>query len=719
MKVIKRNGKLEVFDSSKIITAIQKAFQETGEKGSYTSVTTAVLKEIKDHMSVESIQDIIEKTLMEKGFLVTAKSFILYREQHKNLRETMKRVEYIDNYIDNGENAATSSEVDDNANIQNKNVATLDAEVHKKDNTLINRYRITKKLKEMYGEKAPDYVKDLKSHIIYKHDEHAFAKPYCVAVNLFPFMQKGTSSLDGLNSCAPKNLTSFVGQFTNLTFLLSSQFAGAVAFGEFFNVFNYYCVKEFGENYYKSSRLNVGIKSSPEKTDKVIEITISDRIKQAFQGIVYSLNQPAGNRSFQSPFSNFSYYDSNYWNALFKDFVYPDGTKPEWEAIDFLQRKFMKWFNAERKKCLLTFPVETMALLSDGKDKIKDSAYEDLTAEMYAEGHSFFTYISDKADSLSSCCRVLNKLDKNTFNFTNGLTGVATGSKSVITLNLNRIVQDYSKLNGGMLLFNFNQYLSNILKRVYKYHSAFNELLWHLYDKNMLPVYKQGYISLNQQFLTIGINGLNEAAEFLNIKVGDNDKYEAFCRQITSTIGKCNREAEQKPFNPKHKLKFNTEMVPAESLAIKNYNWDKEDGYIVPDEAIRNCYNSYFYEPEKTETSILEKFRLHGRRYVDSLDGGVALHCNLDEHLSKKQYAILIKYAIKNGTNYFTFNIPNSQCDDCGYISKSKIDVCPKCGSKNITWWTRIIGYLRPIKAFSSGRKVEASRRVYKNGEEL
>lgn len=285
-----------------------------------------------------------------------AKSFILYREKHKNLRLAKDRAEYIERYVFEGDNAATGSEVDANANIQNKNVATLEAEIHKSTNIEISRYRVCKKLKELYGENAPDYLHDLESHIIYKHDEGAAPaiKPYCVAVSLYPFLLKGTSTLDKLYSSAPTNLQSFCGQFNNLVFLLSSQFQGAVAFGEFFNVFYYYCVKEFGEEFWK--RESDIVYTTDTKTR-----TMSDMIEQAFQNITFSINQPAGNRSFQSPFTNISYYDSNYWHSLFDEFVFPDGSKPVWDGVDYLQRKFIHWFNDTRSKTLLTFPVNKTA----------------------------------------------------------------------------------------------------------------------------------------------------------------------------------------------------------------------------------------------------------------------------------------------------------------------------------------------------------------------
>lgn len=711
MIVIKRNGRRQEFDPLKIMSAINKAAESVNEAIPNDLISQFINNNIANndyYISVEEIQDKIEVWLMSVSPAI-AKSYIIYREKHKELRFIKERAEYIESYTNSSDNAATASEIDANANIQNKNVATLEAELYKTANTDLSRYRIVQKLKELYEEEAPDYITDLKSKMIYKHDEGSAPaiKPYCVAVNMYPFLNKGTATLDRLNTSAPQNLSSFTGQFNNLVFLLSSQFQGAVAFGEFFNIFAYYCAKEYGESFYNNDEAIVYSTAFKNKT-------ISDLIEQAFQNVVYTINQPAGNRSYQSSFTNISYYDKNYWHSLFSEFVFPDGTKANWEAVDYLQKKFMKWFNKERKKCLLTFPVETVAMLSDGKDII-DQDYKQFVAEMYAEGHSFFTYISDNADSLSSCCRLRNKLDKNAFSFTSGLTGVATGSKSVITINLNRVIQnavhgeEFSEPAKSKDLKKIKEYLLPILERIYAYHTAYNELLWDLYNKNMLPVYSEGYIDLNQQFLTIGINGLNEAAEYLGFAISDNDGYQSFCNMITSTISEQNRLHEVSVGS--HKLKFNCEFVPAENLAVKNYNWDKEDGYWVPDD--RNCYNSYFYKPDDPNISVLEKFRLHGKRYVETLDGGVALHCNLEEHLSKDQYIKLIEYAVHEGTNYFTFNIPNSQCNDCGHISKHKIDRCPKCGSMNITWWTRIIGYLRPISNFSKGRRIEAKKRVY------
>lgn len=587
MLVIKRNGTAQKFNWDKVENVISKAFQAVGK-----TLTPEMYNDIVDELyfgdekgvlretiSVEELQDQIEQALFECDHFDVAKAFILYRDKHKELRFLKERSNYIDECTLSNDNTATLSEVDANANVQNKNVATIEAEVYKTLNKQIQRYKMKKRLQKLFPEVADQYEKDLESHIIYTHDEASspVPKPYCVAVSMYPFLLHGTSNLDGLKSEAPKNLTSFCGQFNNLIFLLSSQFKGAVACGEFFNVFYYYCVKEWGEKFWMR---DTDISNCASINPK----TISEIIEQCFQNIVYSLNQPAGNRSYQSPFTNISYYDSNYWHALFDEFVFPDGTKPEWEGVDYLQKKFMRWFNSEREKTLLTFPVETMALLSDGKDII-DKDYKNFTAEMYSKGHSFFTYISDNPDGLASCCRLRNEIDKNEFSFTNGLTGVATGSVNVITLNINRIVQDWARWYKDSMMDSadlhifyapqsgFREYLIDILERVYKYHTAYKSLLEELYEHNMLPVYSAGYISLNQQFSTIGINGINEAAEFLGLTCSDNTEYQEFCNLITSTIMECNKKHKTKT------IKFNTEFVPRLCGHVKSLLIDLELPY--------------------------------------------------------------------------------------------------------------------------------------------
>lgn len=697
-KVVKRDGTFENFDINKIFTAVGKAYDACN-----LPLRQEVLDELKgmftegDIIGIEEIQNAVENLLM-KDNPELAKAFIIYRYKHKEARLIEERLDYMNRYTNSTDNAATVSETDANANVLMKNVANLEGEVYKTTNRLIQRRRMKKRLHKMFPEVAKQYEKDLNHHIIYVHDEASspVLKNYCEAVSLYPLLMEGVGNIDGVTSSPPNNLDAFCGQVVNLAFLLSSQCKGAVAFGGLFVAFNYYCVREWGPNYHNKGDVVITTEHCLHQR------TIKSRIEQAFQAIVYGWNQPAGNRSYQSPFTNVSYYDRNYFNALFKDFYYPDGSQPEWEAVDYLQRLFMKWFNKERTKALLTFPVESMCLLSDGKDII-DKDYKSFVAEMYAEGHSFFTYISDNPNGLASCCRLRNEITENVFSFTNGLSGIQTGSCNVITLNINRIVQDWKEEGEGSL----TEYLKSILDRVYKYHVAYKSMLYELEKKGMFTSCNAGYIHMNKLYSTIGINGLNEAAMFLGIDVSYNDEYRNFVQLITGTIREQNR------LHSTSEYRFNQECVPAESLGGKNFDWDKEDEYWTPDDG-RVLYNSYFYDAHD-DTSVLDKFRLHGKDFTGNMDGGVGLHCNLEEHLSYTQYLKLIDFAIEKGVSYFTFNIPNTQCDKCHTIYKFPLTKCPCCGSEELTQWTRIIGYLRPIRSFESKRLEEAHQRTYSN----
>ena len=718
MQVVKRDGSTEEFNVDKIISAVKKAFKSCNKKmPQYLyDMLGALFGTLEgDTIGIEEIQNKVEDVLMNDKHFDVAKSYIIYREQHKQARFIRERIDYMNEYSQSNENAATSSETDANANVTMKNVANLEGEVYKTTNRVIQRQRMKDKLNEMYPEVAKKYEEDLNSHVIYTHDEATtpVLKQYCMAVSLYPLMMEGVGNIDGITPTPPNDLQSFSGQVTNLIFLLSSQCKGAVAVGEYFIALNYYIVQEFGPNWYEK----LDVVTTTDHCSK--QRTVRDAIYKAFKQFIYGVNQPAGNRSYQSPFTNVSYYDHTYFDSLFGEFYYPDGTKPQWEAVDCLQRLFMKFFNKLRTKQILTFPVETMAMVYDPKtNDIIDKDYKDFTAEMYAEGHSFFTYISDSADSLASCCRLRNELAENTFNPTSGLTGVMTGSCNVITLNINRIVQDCNKAyglkrNGGWKENTsfLKDYLVDILERVYKYHIAFKTMLYDLEDKGMFAASNGGYIHISKLYSTIGINGLNEAARFLGMTVGNNKEYIEFLQLVLGTIKEQNKI--HSIHNANRPFLFNSEVVPAEGLGGKNYNWDKEDGYWVPED--ENLYNSYFYDAHD-DTSVLDKFILHGRQTYQYTDGGSAAHINLEDHLSKEQYLKLIDFAIANGTNYFTFNIPNSKCDDCGYITKHPITECPKCHSKNITQYTRVIGYLRPIKSFGKDRQIEASHRTYSDG---
>ena len=578
-----------------------------------------------------------------------------------------QKLSFIDEYIQ-AKNAADGSKLDANANVTQKNIATMEQELMKDFFVQINRAKVSGKIRELFGQDlADEYLRQIEAHEIYVHDETSL-KPYCVSVTMYPFLREGLSKLGG-ESQAPKHLASFCGSFINFVFAVSSQFAGAVATVEFLTYFDYFARKDFGDNYLETHR---------------------KEIENHLQQVVYSINQPAAARGYQSVFWNISIYDQYYFDAMFGNFVFPDFERPNWESTAKLQRFFMRWFNQERTKAILTFPVVTAAMLTE-QGKCKDSAFADEVAQELAEGNAFFIYQSDNPDSLASCCRLRNEIADHTFSYSLGAGGVATGSINVITINMNRLVQD-------------GRDLATEVSKIHQYQYAYRKLMEEYLAAGMLPVYDAGFISLDKQFLTIGINGMVEAAESQGITVGYNPEYMAFVQERLKIIFQANQAASKK-----YGVKFNTEFVPAENLGVKNAKWDKADGYFVP----RECYNSYFYVVEDEEINAFDKFLLHGKELIEWLDGGSALHLNLDEALPQSGYRSLLDIAAKTGCNYFCINVKITICNECQHIDKRTRHQCAKCGSSNIDYGTRVIGYLKRVSAFSSARQKEHGLRFY------
>lgn len=705
--VIKRDGIKEEFNRNKIRDAVLKAFgitqnsSKTMDEDIYRAVTeiTNSVVETEDQ-SIEDIQDQIEELLMDLGYHDVAKKYILYRKEREDIRNHATRdIKFIHNFV-KSDNTANAT-IDDNSNVGTKGIGVLNAEIHKIDNKLTN----TEWWESFVKKRDPNFnIKVMRNDfktILYPHDSSSqVGEPYCMAASMYPFLLFGLEKLGG-KSAVPKNLDSFCGIYVNLNFALASEIKGAVATPEFLMYMDYFCRKEWGNNYYLKPSVKI-------TTDYCIkQKTIGSQIDQYFQQVTYSINQIAGARGMQSPFTNFSFFDKYFFEGMFGEFVFPDGTKPEWNSTNWLQRRYLHWLNQERLKCILTFPVCSYACLTDKEGNFKDLDTFHFICSEYAQGNSFFTYLSRSVDSLSSCCRLQNAVQENTFNTTNGQIGIMTGSKNVITLDLNRIIQDWQHtwsdykdhidVDTNKCCFpvdwithkdfqeGIKKYIENILERVYLYQYAYNDLMHWCKDHHLYAAYDAGFINLDKQYLTIGINGLNQAAEYLGMECNNNIYYKTFCRLIFSTI---------KEQNKKHKTKttqFNTEQVPAESASVKLYNRDKADGYWIPTDT--NLYASYIFKPNDTHISILDKIILHSSEFAaDELDGGSACHLNLSEHLSQKQYEYLLKFMAKVGCKYATFNIPNCECEECHFIAKQPFSKCPKCGSTHVSLWDRIIG---------------------------
>lgn len=577
------------------------------------------------------------------------------------------KIKFINQYVE-ASNAADGSKLDANANVTHKNIATLEAEINKDVNIQVNRALVSQKIQELFGQDlAAEYNRQIEAHEIYVHDETSL-KPYCTSISMYPFLLDGLTKLGG-ESKAPKHLASFCGSFVNLVFAISSQFAGAVATVEFLMYFDYFARKDLGDDYLT---------------------THASEINNHLQHVVYAINQPAAARGYQSVFWNISLYDKPYFDSMFGTFVFPDFSAPSWESLSKLQRHFLSWFNKERETAVLTFPIVTAAMLTKD-DQPADESFADMCADALAEGNSFFIYMSESADSLASCCRLRNEISDNTFSYTLGAGGVSTGSINVITINMNRLVQD-------------GRDLKTEVEKIQKYQVAYRKLMEYYMADGMLPVYDAGFISLDKQFLTLGVNGMVEAAESQGINASNNDAYKQFVASMLKIIYDTNKEGKAQ-----HGYLFNTEFVPAENLGVKNAEWDAKDGYKVG----RDCYNSYFYVVEDENTNAMDKLILHGSDMIRYLDGGSALHLNLEQKMTKAGFLNLFAAAAKAGCNYWCVNIKITICNECEHIDKKTLQACAACGSHDIDYGTRVIGYLKRVSAFSAARQTEEHLRYY------
>lgn len=582
------------------------------------------------------------------------------------------RLGFILSYIE-AQNPASGSEVDSNANVTSKTLATLEAELYKPYTIELNRRMVCAKLRERFGDDiANSYIHGLKNHLIYIHDETSL-KPYCASISLYPFLLEGTKSVGGVSG-APKNLQSFCGGFVNLVYQIASNFAGAVATVEFLHMFDYFARKTYGRDYLQTNR---------------------KEIEQELQGVVYALNQPASARGDQSVFWNISVLDRPYMKEMFGGFYYPDGTQVDMQSTRDLQFFFMEWFRRERQKELLTFPVLTASLLTT-KDGFADAEFMRYCAGQMEKGHSFFVYMSDSVDSLASCCRLRNELADNTFSYTLGAGGVVTGSAQVITINIHRAVRENGK--------DWKECLDAQIDLVHMYLLASRAVYEDYIAAGLLPAYTAGYMNIDRQFLTIGLNGVVEAAEHLGYDISNNEAYKTFLAELLAIFKQKNKEALKK-----YGYRFNTEFVPAENLGVKNAKWDREAGYP----AQRDCYNSYFYRVEDDNLTILDKIEMYGKDITEHLDGGSALHLNLEQLLTFTQAKKIFELCRKNGVPYWTTNVLCTICNTCGSIDPETRKECKACGSKDLDYGTRIIGYLRRISSFSDARQKEAARRYY------
>ncbi|MDI3473059.1 MAG: hypothetical protein PWQ20_373 [Thermotogaceae bacterium] len=587
----------------------------------------------------------------------------------------------------------SDSPVDANANVRSKHIGTYFVNLPKAYTRLHSIYAIWKKLLDLFDKKTADeFVESQINGAIYVHDLHHSAyMPYCYAYSLEKIVFEGLQFIDTIKSSPAKHLSTFVQHVIQFVMFASNQSSGAVGLPDLF-VWMWYFIKKDIEN---------GI-ISQEKLDWYI--------KQHFQIIVYSLNQPI--RTNQAPYTNFTYLDRNYIKAIFEDSKYPDGTLIEEQIEDIinLQKKFWLWISEEREKQMFTFPVLTASLLyKDGYFLDEDSAK--FINKVNLKWQDTNWYISDTVDAVASCCR-LTSSTKNMKEFTlhsasssiNELKGMMNsiggsdlniGSFKVITINLPRIA-----LESAGKISKFMDILGNRIRLVQKVLVSIREIIKERISQGLLPLYSNGLMDLNRQYGTVGIIGIWEAATILGLtcKSFEGVKYseegEMFVLKILDRL-KEESEHGKKSFG----FSFNIEQIPGEKAAVV---LAEKDRHVFKLSSYFEIYSNQWL-PLTVEANLLDRIRYSGI-FDKKVSGGAILHVNLGNKFRNENEAWrMVNLIAKTGVVYFAFNHKISVCPD-GHAFYG--DICPVCLKKKSDEFTRIVGYLVPVSGFNKKRRI-------------
>lgn len=599
-------------------------------------------------------------------------------------KEQLNYTTFIDNFID--KNTVADASIDGSSNVNHKDIVSLENEMSKPHSKLLAFNKIFYELKKKNGLKvAQEWLEREWIGEYYLHDAYSSTfKPYCYAYDLDRLAKEGLFFIKDFNSKPPKHLTTFVdfvGEFVSWN---CNRTSGAVGLPSYL-VYAYYFWREDVKNGYY-------VKTPEYYRD------------QSFQEFIYKLNQPFLRGGIQSAFSNISIFDESYYEAMFGDKTFPDGSlmiDSEYQFMEF-QKAFLKVVSKIRSQNMMTFPVLTISLLKkDGKFINEDFAKWACKHNMEWNDSNFF--ISEDVTSLSNCCRLVSNIkDLGYFNSIGG-TALEVGSVKVNTINLARIAYETNSIEEYLYILKERVNLDLlVLDRI-------RNIMRRNVEKGLLPNYQEGLINMEHQYNTIGIIGIYEALQKFGLVQKDqfgNVSYTPegmkFAKQILATINETKQE-----FAEKYKIdyKINVEQVPAERAASILAEKDK---IFFPDEEYELPMYGNQWIPLAVKTTLQEKINLSAE-LDKACNGGSIAHINLDAPLHDFNTAWKLLNVVSDaGVTYFAFNVRINACENNhGFYG----DVCPYCHKPAVTSYQRIVGFLTPTRSYSKERKAEVSMR--------
>ena len=686
----KRDGRTAKFDRKKIEKAIEKAGLETGEFDAAQAVelTDKVLgvletRNQKRLPSVEDIQDIVEDALIDSKFKKTAKAYIIYRDQHKKLREITSNihVDLIDKYLEN-----LDWKVNENSNmgysLQGLN-NYVSAEITK-----------TYWLDKIYTSKIGQAHKEGDLHI---HDLNLLSV-YCVGWDLTDLLQEGFTGVAGKVASKPaKHFRSALGQVVNFFYTLQGEAAGAQAFSDFDTLLAPFI-----------------------RVDKLSY----KEVKQAIQEFVFNVNVPT-RVGFQTPFTNIT-LDLECPKHMADNPVIiggemQDTTYGEYqEEMNMLNKALLEVLSeGDANGRVFTFPIPTVNITKDFNwdNPVIESLWEASAKYGIPYFSNFINSDMDPEDARSMCCRL--RIDNRQLEYRGGgLFGSnpMTGSVGVVTINLPRLAL---KSKNEKEFFNGLAELMDMAKDSLE---TKRKVLERLTDANLYPYTKFYLRNIKQRFnqywknhfSTIGLIGTNEAAlNLLGVDIG-TEKGKAFAEKTLDFMRDRLVEYQKETGN-----NYNLEATPAEGTTYRLAQLDKAS---FPDRAhFANGIGAEVKCPFYTNSSHLpvnytdDLFELMDLQ--DNLQtkytGGTVIHFFLGERMDDPQtLKKLVKTICENyKLPYFTFSPSFSICKNHGYIVGEHPE-CPKCGEATEVY-SRVVGFLRPVSQWNKGKQAEFEMREH------
>lgn len=567
------------------------------------------------------------------------------------------------------------SSIDANANVDDMSVIVYNIELPKPFFKINSYYVLWKNLRRLYGHELANKIIEMQlTGDIYIHDFHGIGAGilYCFNYSTYDILLQGLPMVKKIKSYPPKYLYSFKSQLEQFVVIAANSTLGATGLADLLLVISYYMKNIL------NTKSDGHFKFASEEDCWIY-------LRETLVSFIYTVNQPL--RGHQSPFTNVSIYDRYFLEELQDKYIFPDGSKLDLDLCDKIQDLFIETMNSELRRTPITFPVTTACLSVSQEKDILDERFLKKIAE-YNKEFGFLNIYCGASSTLSSCCRLRSESSNEYFN-SFGSGGTKIGSLGVVSINLPRLAIKF-KNKDKEEFFKHLAYKVGVCAMI---NNVKRGIAKRRIDNGNLPLYTHRFMSLDKQYSTVGVNGLNECVELFGLNILE-ESGQQFVLEIMNVIN-----SENEKFEKRYNTPHNVEQVPGENMSIKMAAIDR----LLKYQDTYDMYSNQFI-PLTTKADLLDRIYLQGL-FDKYFSGGAICHLNIDQKIEDStSIAELIRAAAKQGVVYHAINYNIQECIK-GHMSVGKKDTCAICGNKVINNFTRVVGFLTNVKNWHKIRR--------------